>query len=77
MVPAKAGTQPPFFMVMKITNSSVLQMGRGVWVPAFAGTTYHYCAIAKMPPAKPCQAWVSLIGRFRSFTAISAAPPIT
>ena len=34
-----------------------------------------YCAIAKMPPAKECQNGVTLIGQFRSLTAISAMPP--
>jgi hypothetical protein len=28
-----------------------------------------------MPPAKECQSGVTLIGQFKSFTAISAPPP--
>ncbi len=32
-------------------------------------------AIANMPPAKECQSGVTLIGQFRSLTAISARPP--
>jgi hypothetical protein len=35
----------------------------------------RYCASARMPPAKECQAGVMLIGQFRNFTANSAAPP--
>ena len=34
-----------------------------------------YCAIANMPPANECQSGVTLIGQFRSLTAISAMPP--
>jgi hypothetical protein len=34
-----------------------------------------YCASANMPPAKECQSGVTLTGKFKSFTAISAAPP--
>ena len=34
-----------------------------------------YCAIAKMPPARECQSGETLIGQFRSLTAISAMPP--
>jgi hypothetical protein len=34
-----------------------------------------YCESANIPPAKECQAGVTLIGQFSSFTAISAAPP--
>ena len=39
------------------------------------GRARCYCAIANMPPAKECQSGVTLIGQFRSFTAISAMPP--
>ena len=40
-----------------------------------AAAAYRYCASANIPPAKECQAGVTLIGQFRSFTATSAAPP--
>ena len=39
------------------------------------GRARCYCAIANMPPANECQKGVTLIGQFRSFTAISAMPP--
>ena len=58
-------------------EQSFTTRGHGVWVPAFAGTTDDYWAIAKIPPAKACQACVSLIGRLSSFTAMSTMPPIT
>ena len=40
-----------------------------------AGALFGYCASANIPPARECQAAVTLIGQFRSFTATRAAPP--
>src|SRR5580704_12118039 len=40
VVPANAGTHNPGSLLwQKVSHSSASSMGRGVWVPAFAGTT--------------------------------------
>src|ERR1700733_1423691 len=44
VVPANAGTHNPGSLLwQKVSHSSASSMGRGVWVPAFAGTTVGVC----------------------------------
>ncbi len=73
--PAKAGARNHGRCLLReAVEQRFTQQAPGVWVLAFARTTVErcYCASARIPPAKACQAGVRLIGQFRSFTATSA-----
>jgi hypothetical protein len=44
VVPAKAGTHNPgHLLLQKVSHIGAQPRGRGVWVPAFAGTTPREC----------------------------------